>query len=213
GSIQIAPVASIDLCAAQRDARGVLDHCLAIARGTILMRRRALVTLCLVVVAVAAFTTWRLRAKTAEPSDPPAPPPVPVVSAMVEVGPMPIVKVGIGTVVAYTSVAVHTQVTGTIQQIGFVEGQTVHPGSLIAQLDPRPYQAALQQAKANLQRDAAHLDNAQANLGRYVPLESKGFATGQQVGDQAAAVAELRAAIVSDQAAIDNAQTQLSYTT
>ncbi len=126
---------------------------------------------------------------------------------------MPVVKVGIGTVVAYNSVAVHTQVTGTIQQIGFVEGQTVHPGSLIAQLDPRPYQAALQQAKANLQRDAAHLDNAQANLGRYVPLESKGFATGQQVGDQVAAVTELRAAIVSDQAAIDNAQTQLSYTT
>ena len=57
---------------------------------------------------------------------------------------------------------VHTQVTGTIQQIGFVEGQTVHPGNLIAQLDPRPFQAALQQAEANLARDQANLTNAQA---------------------------------------------------
>ena len=89
----------------------------------------------------------------------------------------------------------------------------MHPGSLIAQLDPRPYQAALQQAEANLARDQAHLINAQANLGRYVPLAKQGFASAQQVTDQSSAVSQLQAAILSDKAAIFNAQTQLSYTT
>jgi multidrug efflux system membrane fusion protein len=126
---------------------------------------------------------------------------------------MPIVRVGIGTVVAYNSVAVHTQVTGTIQKIGFVEGQAVHPGSLIAQIDPRPYEAALRQTQANLARDQAHLSNAQANLNRYVPLLSRGYATSQQVEDQTSAIEELQAAVAGDEAAIDNAQTQLSYTT
>ncbi|MEJ0047645.1 MAG: efflux RND transporter periplasmic adaptor subunit [Rhodospirillales bacterium] len=119
---------------------------------------------------------------------------------------------GIGTVVAYNSVSMH-KVTGTIQEIGFVEGQTVHPGSLIAQLDPRPFQAALAQAQASLQRDQAHLENAQANLGRSIPLEKRGYASPQLVGNQAASVSEQQAAVASDKAAIANAQTQLSYTT
>ena len=110
-------------------------------------------------------------------------------------------------------VDVHTQVTGTIEKIGFTEGETVNPGRLIAQLDPRPFQAALDQAQANLERDQAHLTNAEANLARYVPLLNKGFSTQQQVDDQSAAVRELQAAIASDKAAIFNAQTQLSYTT
>jgi multidrug efflux system membrane fusion protein len=138
---------------------------------------------------------------------------IPVVAEKVRVSDMPIVLTGIGTVAAYNSVAVHAQVTGTIQKIGFVEGQTVQPGSVIAQLDPRLYQAALQQAQANLARDQANLDNAQANLGRYVPLQKQGFATPQQVGDQTASVEELHAAIASDNAAIATARTQLDYTT
>ena len=120
---------------------------------------------------------------------------------------------GIGSVVAYNVVDVHAQVTGTIDKIGFVEGQTVHPGSLIAQLDPRPFQAALQQAESNLARDQAHLTNAQTNLGRFVPLAKQGYATQQQVTDQTSAVTQLQAAIVGDKAAIFNAQTQLGYTT
>jgi membrane fusion protein, multidrug efflux system len=162
---------------------------------------------------VAALVGWRLEIKPSDASPPPVVPPVPVVEATVQVSDMPIVRVGIGTVVAYNSVAVHTQVTGTIQKIGFVEGQAVHPGSLIAQIDPRPYEATLQQAQANLARDHAHLSNAQANLNRYVPLLSRGYATSQQVEDQASAIEELHAAVAGDEAAIDNAQTQLSYTT
>lgn len=141
------------------------------------------------------------------------PPPVPVVAQRVQVSDVPIVMSGIGTVMAYNAVDVRTQVTGSIEQIGFVEGQTVHPGSLIAQLDPRPYQAALQQAEANLARDQANLANAQTNLSRYVPLMKQGFASDQQVVDQVASVSELQATVASDKAAISNAQTQLSYTT
>jgi membrane fusion protein, multidrug efflux system len=177
------------------------------------MIRRAVISTVAAAAALAGLAAWRLNAQTPVPISVTQAPPVPVVVAKVAVSDVPIVKVGIGTAVAYNSVAVHTQVTGTIEKIGFVEGQAVHPGSLIAQLDPRPFQAALQQAEANLARDQTHLTNAQANLGRYVPLEKNGYATEQQVSDQAAAVAEEQAAIFSDKATIDNAQTQLSYTT
>jgi membrane fusion protein, multidrug efflux system len=137
---------------------------------------------------------------------------IPVVAEKVQVSDVPIVKTGIGTVEAYNVVNVTAQVAGTIENIGFVEGQTVHPGSVIAQIDPRPYQAALQQAQANLARDQAHLANAQANLQRYTPLAKQGFASAQQLSDQASAVSQLEAAIISDKATIFNAQTQLSYT-
>jgi membrane fusion protein, multidrug efflux system len=159
------------------------------------------------------LVAWRVDGQEPMPATPVVAPPVPVVVAKVQVADFPIVMTGIGSAVAYNVVDVRAQITGTIQTIGFVEGQTVHPGSLIAQIDPRPYQAALQQAEANLARDQAHLTNAQTNLGRYVPLEKQGFASAQQVTDQTSAVSQLEADIVGDKAAIFNAQTQLSYTT
>jgi multidrug efflux system membrane fusion protein len=178
------------------------------------MRRRLIVLTCAIVAGAAGLTTCWLAPASPAPAQAAAPPQaIPVVTEKVGVADMPLVKVGLGTAAAYNTVSVHSQVTGTIQKIGFVEGRTVQPGDLIAQLDPRPFQAALQQAQANLVRDQAHLANAQANLSRYVPLLKRGFSTSQQVGDQASAVAQLQAAIASDQAAIDNARTQLSYTT
>jgi membrane fusion protein, multidrug efflux system len=137
---------------------------------------------------------------------------IPVVATNVTVSDFPIVVSGIGTVAAYNVVDVHAQVAGTIEKIGFVEGQAVHPGDLIAELDPRPYQAALQQANANLVRDAAHLNNAQVNLRRYQPLLKNGFASDQQVTNQNSAVQQETAATAGDRAAIFNAETQLSYT-
>ena len=137
---------------------------------------------------------------------------VPVVVEKVAVSDVPIVLDGIGSVAAYNTVNVHAQVAGTIERIGFVEGQTVQPGSPIAELDKRPYQAALQQAEANLERDQAHLTNAQTNLERYVPLAEKGFVSAQQETDQASAVAQLVATVANDKAAVFNAQTQLDYT-
>jgi multidrug efflux system membrane fusion protein len=167
-----------------------------------------------VALCAGAFALW--RALAAAPAAPPAAAPasaVPVNAEPARAGDVPIELACIGTVVAYNVVDVHTQVTGTIEKIGFIEGQTVHPGDLIAKLDPRPFQAALQQAQATLARDQAHLANAQANLGRYVPLLKPGFASPQQVADQQAAVAETAAAIAEDKATIFNAETQLGYTT
>ena len=138
---------------------------------------------------------------------------IPVNTAKVQVGDVPIVLTGIGSVQAYNVVDVHTQIPGTIQQIAFVEGQVVHKGSLIAQLDQRPYQAALQQAEANLARDEAQLTNAQVNLNRFTPLLKQGFASAQQVTDQAAQVSQLQASVAADRATIFNAQTQLGYAT
>lgn len=164
------------------------------------------------VVAAGSAAVWHAQSARGKP--PPSPPAaVPVVADKVQVSNMPVVLDGIGTVAAYNVVAVHAQVTGTLDRIGFTEGQAVHPGSLIAQLDPRPFQAALRQAEATLARDMAHLANARADLNRYTPLLKEGFSTPQQVDDQASQVIQMRAAVASDKAAIFNAQTQLGYTT
>jgi multidrug efflux system membrane fusion protein len=175
--------------------------------------KKSLIIMSCLVLGLGATAVWYVRGAGVGQQPQSAAPPVPAVAQKVAVGDVPIVMSGIGTVMPYNAVDVHAQVTGTIDRIGFVEGQAVHPGSLIAQLDPRPYQAALQQAEANLGRDQAHLTNAQANLDRYVPLQKNGFASTQQVTDQSAMVTQLQAAVLSDKAAIFNAQTQLGYTT
>jgi len=112
---------------------------------------------------------------------PAAPPTVPVVAEPAQSGDVPIYLRGIGTVVAYNTVTVRTQVQGQITQIGFTEGQRVHAGDLLAQIDPRPFQAQLDQAIGNSERDKAQLINAQANLARDTPLLAKGWVTPQQV--------------------------------
>src|SRR5262249_7266121 len=97
-------------------------------------------------------------------------------------------------------------------QITFTEGQTVKAGDLLAQIDPRPYEAEIEQLTANLARDNAQLENAQANLSRYTQLGDKGYATPQLVQTQQAQVAQLQSAVKADQAQIDEAKIQLSYT-
>jgi membrane fusion protein, multidrug efflux system len=177
------------------------------------MNKRQIVSGVLGLICVGGLIAWRVDGQERAQKTTVIVAPVPVVTVKVQVADFPIVMTGIGSVVPYNVVDVHAQVTGTIEKIGFVEGQTVHPGDLIAQLDPRPYQAALQQAEADLARDQAHLTNAQTNLSRYVPLEKQGFASNQQVTDQTSTVTQMEAAVASDRAAIFNAQTQLSYTT
>ena len=104
---------------------------------------------------------------------------------------MPIYLNGVGTVIAYNTVVVRAQIQGQIVSINFTEGQQVHAGDLLAQIDPRPYQAQIEQFTANRDRDKAQLANAQANLNRYTPLEQKGFATSQLLDTQKAQVAQL----------------------
>jgi multidrug efflux system membrane fusion protein len=176
------------------------------------MLNRILIAGVCVAAGVSGIAIWRMQQTDAATLPNVTAPAVPVVAEKVRVSDMPIVLTGIGTVTAYNVVDVHAQVTGTIDKIGFTEGQTVHPGDLIAQLDPRQFQASLQQAEAALARDTANLDAAQANLSRYATLVRQGYATPQQVSDQTATVKGLQASVTGDHAAIFNAQTQLGYT-
>src|ERR1700686_2225154 len=143
----------------------------------------------------------------------PAPPPAaPIVAGTVAQHDVPIYLTGVGTVIAYNTDVVRAQIQGQIISINFTEGQHVHAGDLLAQIDPRPYQAQIEQFTANRDRDKAQLANALANLNRYTPLEQKGFATTQLLDTQKAQVAQLQSAVKADQALIDAANVQLSYT-
>jgi len=146
------------------------------------------------------------------PAAPVTPPAVPVVAGTVAQHDVPIYLRGVGTVIAYNTVVVRSQIQGQIVSINFTEGQTVHTGDLLAQIDPRPYQAQLDQVSATRDRDQAQLANAQANLKRYSTLGNQGWATPQLVETQQAQVRQLQAAIKTDEALIEAAQVQLSYT-
>ena len=141
-----------------------------------------------------------------------APPSVPVVAGITKSGDVPIYLRGVGTVIAYNNVIVRSQITGQLVKIAFRQGQTVKKDDLLAVIDPRPYQAQLDQAIANRDRDQAQVINAQANLNRYVPLQQKGFATPQLVDTQKAQLGQLQAMVKSDEAVIEEARTNLSYT-
>jgi multidrug efflux system membrane fusion protein len=159
----------------------------------------------------AAGMIWWHQSKAEPPKEAPQQL-APVVAAMVDAHPVPIYLRGVGTVIAFNNVVLRSQITGPLVKVSFRQGETVHKGDVLGEIDPRPYKAQLDQAIANRDRDQAQLDNAQANLGRYVPLEAKGFATGQLVDTQKAQVAQLQAAVKSDEAVIENAQVNLSYT-
>lgn len=143
----------------------------------------------------------------------PAPsPPVPIVAGTVTQHDVPTYLTGVGTVIAYNTDIVRAQIQGQITSINFTEGQQVHAGDLLAQIDPRPYQALIDQYVANLERDQAQLANARANQARYNQLGDKGWATPQLVETQNAQVSQLQAAVKADQALIDAAKVQLSFT-
>ena len=175
------------------------------------MRRSAKVVLSVAVILAVGFASERYLAKP-PPAAATASPPVPVVIAPVQQGDVRIVLTGLGTVQALNTAVIRSQVTGLLQTVDFTEGQSVKRGDRLAQIDPRTQQAALDQAQAALARDQAHLTNGQTNLTRNLPLLSRGFATEQSVTDQKSQVTQLENAVKSDQAAVESAQTQLSYT-
>ena len=123
----------------------------------------------------------------------------------------PVYLGGLGTVQGFNTVLVRTRVDGQIDKIAFKEGQLVNQGDLLVQIDPRPYQAALDQAKAKKAQDEANLANANLDLQRFTKLGE--FATRQQTDTQRSTVAQLTAQLAADDAAISNAQTQVDYTT
>src|SRR6201992_532984 len=178
------------------------------------MSKKPFVAAALLVVTVAAAGLYfaylhPLEKVAAAPAPPPA---VPVVAGVVAQHDVPIYLSGVGTVIAYNTDVVRAQIQGQIISINFTEGQTVHAGDLLAQIDPRPYQALIDQYTGNLERDQAQLTNAQANLTRYDQLGAKGWATPQLIETQNAQVGQLQQAIKTDQALIDAAKVELSYT-
>jgi multidrug efflux system membrane fusion protein len=176
-------------------------------------RRRPPLLVGLIMIAVVAvgYFGWQFFAQGPHVAPTP-PPPVPVIATTVKQQNFPIVLTGIGNVAALNSATVRSLVTEQIISIDFKDGQFVKKGELLAQLDPSTYQAQLDQAEANLARDEAHLENGRINLGRYIPLQKQGFAPAQQVATQQAKNAQEEAVIKGDQAAIEYAKTELSYT-
>jgi len=138
-------------------------------------------------------------------------PAVPVTAGLAEPKDIPVYLTGLGTVQAFNTVVVKVRVDGQLDKVAFTEGQDVKAGDLLAQIDPRPFQAALDQAKAVKAKDEAQLENAKRDLQRFLNLHD--FATKQSVDTQNALVRQLEATIQGDQAAIESAQTQLAYST
>lgn len=141
-----------------------------------------------------------------------APSPISVVAAPVVSHDVPIYLRGVGTVIAYNNVIVRSQITGQLVKISFVQGQTVKKGDLLAQIDPAPYQAQLDQAIANRDRDQAHLANARIDLTRYTQLAKEKSIPTQLVDSQNAIVDQLVAIVAADNAIIESARVNLGYT-
>jgi membrane fusion protein, multidrug efflux system len=161
--------------------------------------------------AVALTRTSAFRS-TAAPQAPDAPPPVGVVAAPVQSHNVPIYLRGVGTVIAYNNVFVRSQITGQLVKISFQQGQQVKKGDVLAVIDPRPYQAQLDQAIANRDRDQAHLENAKIDYNRYTDLAKQKSIAQQLADSQKAIVDQLVAIIKSDEAIIESARVNLSYT-
>jgi multidrug efflux system membrane fusion protein len=140
-------------------------------------------------------------------------PPVPVTAAHAGKGNVPIVLEGLGTVTPLSTATIHTQVQGTLDSVNFIEGQEAKRGDVLAKIDPRVFEAQVDQAEAALARDQASLKNSQVNLARTQPLAARGFATQQLLDTQGSQVAQGEGTVALDKAALEAAQTQLSYTT
>jgi len=165
-----------------------------------------------VALLVIAAVGWRGLHKPATAAGHKAPAAINVDSALAEPADVPIYLQGLGTVQAFYTVTVTARVDGELQKVGFTEGQMVHKGDLLAQIDPRPNRAALEQALATKMKDEAQLANARRDLQRYTQLQPQDLASKQTVDTQHALVDQLGAQLKVDQAVIDNARTQLEYT-
>jgi len=164
-----------------------------------------------VLSSVGAYRYWQSNRAAAAPKV--NAPPVPVVTATAREEDVPMLLLGIGNVTPLHSVTVKVRVDGQLDSVAFVEGQNVKAGDLLAQIDPRPFQAQYQQALAQKARDEAQLKNSQLDLDRYTVLWQQDSISKQTYDTQRASVEQLRAAVQADQAQVDNARLQLDYTT
>ncbi len=178
-------------------------------------RRWPMLLLCLLVLLaiIGVIRFWPAPADPAGKSGRDANRPIPVLVATAERKDMPILLDGLGTVQAYNSVTIKPMIDGPLAAVTFTEGQMVARGDVLAQIDPRPYQAALDQVTAKKAQDEALLANAKLDLIRYQKLVASNFTSAQQADTAKALVAQYEALARQDQAQIDTAKTNLSYTT
>jgi membrane fusion protein, multidrug efflux system len=173
-----------------------------------------------VLICALGFIVWRIHqnqlqtaAATAKQAAALIGQPVPVQVAVVEQKPMPVYLTALGTVTPYMSVTVKARVSGELQPVKFTEGQQVRKGETILVIDPKPYKAALDQAKGTLAHDEALLKNAQTQYTRYKALYAAGVVSKEALDADEAAQGQYQGAIASDKAAIETAQLQLEWCT
>jgi multidrug efflux system membrane fusion protein len=176
-------------------------------------RPRALFPLLGLIVLAVIAVSWLARSQSAAAAKRPQPAAVvPVEVAAASPMDVPVYAEGIGTIQALYTDTITSRVDGEIVKLGFTEGQSVKKGALLAEIDPRPYKAALDQAVATRAKDAALLASARRDLDRYAILEPEQLTSKQTVDDQRGVVASLEAQIKMDDAAVESARTQLDYT-
>jgi len=177
--------------------------------------KKFLFTLAAVLLVVGGLVWLRTSQKAAEKKNQPDPAslPIPVATAPASRADVPLTVDGIGTVQALNTVNIHPMVDGPLTDIRFREGQDVHAGDVLARIDSRTYQATYDQAVAKKAQDEATLENAQRDLVRYDKLAKTQYTTAQQADTQRSTVAQDQALVRQDQAQIDSARTNLSYTT
>lgn len=177
-------------------------------------KSRARLVMSALAIAFVLLIAWRWHTNRASAADaPPAKAAIRVDTATAARTNVPIYLEGLGTVQAFYTVTIKARVDGQLEKVGFVEGQTVAKDSLIAQIDPRPYQAALDQAIAMKAKDAAQLQSAEQDLERYSVLAPEDLTSKQTLDAQRGLVGQLRAQVKGDEANIESARTQLAYTT
>lgn len=181
-----------------------------------LMLGAALIPIGICVALGGYFLEQSLRdhaAPTAASAGPSQGAPVPVTAAHAQLGDVPIVLEGLGTVTPLNTATMRTQVQGRLDSVDFVEGQEVKRGDVLAKIDPRVFEAQVDQAEAALARDQATLKNAKTDLARTQPLATRGFATQQLLDTQNSQVSQGEGTVALDKAALEAAQTQLSFAT
>src|SRR5882757_6181623 len=178
---------------------------------TVTSRRRWYLVIGAILVVVGVLAGWRhFHDKNLPAASAAKTPPVPVTVSQVRTADFPVYLNGLGTVQPYDTVTVRSRVDGELNSISFRQGQIVEEGAVLAQIDPRPYQAALDQAKSKKAQDEATLRDAQLNLARFAALANQEFASRQQFNTQQSLVQQLTAQIQGDQAMVDNAETQVT---
>jgi multidrug efflux system membrane fusion protein len=182
-----------------------------LAEPPIVRRRRRVVPALLVLALIAGAVFWAHPWGHGPAKGPPSAPPQPVGAATASTGEMPVIVNALGTVTPFNTVTVMSQINGQLMSVGFKEGQMVQKGQFLAQIDPRPYEAALEEAEGQLAHDTGLLNQARSDLARYERLKAQNSIAEQQVADQQFLVQQYEGTVKVDEGTIANDKLNLAY--